>query len=406
MNNFNVTIIGAGPYGLSIAAHAASLGIEHRVFGDPMGYWRHHMPKGMMLKSEGDASNLYDPDRFFSLERYCREHAIHYAPMGLPVALKDFVAYGLAFQERYAPNVQNRKLVKLEQAPNGFLLALEDGEALSARSVVLATGLSYFSRIPEELAGLAPEFLTHSSEHSDLARFKDRHVTVIGAGASAVDIATLLHEGGADVLLVARTPRIETADKMRLPRPLSDRIRWPMSGIGPSWRSLFYAEAPNLFHALPENIRLPRAKRYLGPAGGYFMRERFNKVPQLSGYQTRRVEIVNGRARLTFAGHDGSKHHISTDHVIAATGFRVDLRRLPFLDSSLRAQIKSVEHTPVLSQDFQSSVRGLYFVGPVSTNSFGPVMRFAFGAKFTAARVARSLANASGQWARVKEGGL
>jgi FAD-dependent urate hydroxylase len=54
-----VVIVGAGPYGLSIAAHLRALGIGFRIFGDPMHTWREQMPEGMMLKSEGFASNIY-----------------------------------------------------------------------------------------------------------------------------------------------------------------------------------------------------------------------------------------------------------------------------------------------------------------------------------------------------------
>ena len=55
-------IIGAGPYGLSLAAHLAAAGADFRIFGKPLTSWRDHMPKGMMLKSDGFASNLSAPD--------------------------------------------------------------------------------------------------------------------------------------------------------------------------------------------------------------------------------------------------------------------------------------------------------------------------------------------------------
>ena len=109
------------------------------------------------------------------------------------------------------------------------------------------------------------------------------------------------------------------------------------------------------------------------------MRERFRNVPQLSGFHLRRVDVVNGRPRLILDGRDGSMQQIETDHIIAATGFRVDLRQLPFLSDAILAKLKSVENTPILSSYFQSSLAGLYFVGPAAANSFGPLMRFAVG---------------------------
>jgi hypothetical protein len=64
------------------------------------------MPKGMLLKSDGFATSLYDPGRTFTLERYCRERNIAYADLGQPVRLEDFVDYGRAFQRRFVPHLE------------------------------------------------------------------------------------------------------------------------------------------------------------------------------------------------------------------------------------------------------------------------------------------------------------
>ncbi len=390
-SDVDVVVVGAGPYGLSIAAHLTAWNVDHAVFGEPMGYWRLCMPRGMTLKSEGMASSLYDPNRLFSLQQYCSEAGIRYAPWGVPVSLQDFVSYGLAFQKACVPNVYAAPVATISKTSTQFRVELVDGSSLSARAVVVAVGLTYFSYIPDELRRLPAELLTHSSEHHSLEFFKGRQVAVIGAGASAVDTATLLYEAGADAVLVARAQQIQVPDSIKFPRPLWDRIRWPLTAIGPSWRSLFYAEAPGLFHLLPETVRLPRAKRYLGPAAGHMMRDRFSVVPQLKGHHLVRADVTGGKVRLTLAHPRGAEYVLDADHVIAATGFRVDLRRVLFL-KSIRDEIKAVDHTPVLSSNFESSVPGLYFVGPTAVNSFGPVMRFVYGAKFTSTRVARSLA--------------
>jgi hypothetical protein len=77
--------------------------------------------------------------------------------------------------------------------------------------------------------------------------------------------------------------------------------------------------------------------------------------------------------------------------VVAGTGYKVDVRRLEFLSPQIRDAIRCVEHTPILSSDFQSSVPGVYFVGAASVNSFGPMMRFACGSDWTARQLTRSL---------------
>ena len=389
----DVAVIGAGPYGLSIAAHLRARGVDYRVIGKPMHAWLAHMPKGMCLKSEGFASNLYDPDRRFTLKRFCKQEGITYADLGWPVPLKTFTDYGLDFQQRLVPAIENRAVVAITQSPVGFLLRLEGGEGFTSRRVVVATGLTGFRNIPAELAHLPAEFLSHSSDHHDLRQFKNCSVVVIGGGASAVDLAALLHESGAKVQLIARRSSIAMHDKMKLPRPLRERLRYPMSLIGPGWRSRLASDAPWLYHYLPEDLRVRVATNFLGPAGGWFMRERLAPVPQLFGYRLQRVEITKGRAHLHLVSNDGLVRQLATEHIVVATGYRVDLRRLPFLSDETRSQLKEVEHTPVLSSDFQSSLPGLYFVGPAAANSFGPVMRFAAGAKYTARRISRHLAS-------------
>src|SRR5450755_1269954 len=122
----NTAIIGAGPYGLSVAAHLRSRGIPFRIFGRPMDSWLNHMPKGMMLKSDGFASNIYDPAEEFTLEKFCAERKIKFADMGLPVTLETFVAYGQAFRERILPELEDKQVVSIDRAPEGFLLALDN----------------------------------------------------------------------------------------------------------------------------------------------------------------------------------------------------------------------------------------------------------------------------------------
>jgi hypothetical protein len=394
----DISIIGAGPYGLSIAAHLRKSGVEHRIIGRPMESWLTQMPKGMFLKSEGFASNLFDPEGRFPLRRFCAERGIAYADMGNPVRVDTFSAYGIAFQQRLVPQLENKALVALERCLDGFRLRLDDGETFTARRVLLALGVGHFHHIPAELAHLPEEHLTHSTAHHDIERFRGYAVTVIGGGSSAIDLAALLHEAGARVHLVARRPALDVHTKMQLPRPLWQRLTNPMTGIGPSWRYRFYTDAPLLFHYLPEASRLRKVREHLGPAGGWFMRDRvLGRLPILLGYHLRSAELADGRVRLRLVTSDGAECRLTSEHVIAATGFRIDLRRLPFLAAEILAQLKTVDHTPVLSSSFQSSVPGLYFVGPAAANSFGPVMRFAFGAGFTARRLTRHLlASAAG----------
>jgi cation diffusion facilitator CzcD-associated flavoprotein CzcO len=267
-----VAIVGAGPYGLSVAAHLRARGVAFRVFGRPMHTWREQMPKGMLLKSDGFASSLSDPGSNFTLKKFCVREGIPYDDSREPVRLETFMAYGLAFQERMVPELEDRLVVSLNRASGGFRLGLDDGEIVSARRVLLAVGISHFQYIPPDLAHLPAEFFSHSSAHCDLERFRGREVTVIGSGASAIDIAALLHESGAGVNVFARRPSIRFHNPPSgKSRSLFQRVRHPSSGIGPGLRSRFFADAPELFYYLPQNLRLKLVRDHLGPAPGWFM---------------------------------------------------------------------------------------------------------------------------------------
>jgi thioredoxin reductase len=390
----NVAIVGAGPYALSLAAHLKERSHSFRIFGRPMDSWLRHMPKGMLLKSDGFASDLYDPDRAFTLKRFCAERDIEYADTGVPVSLATFASYGAAFAERLVPELENRLVVDVDFAPGGFLLRLDDGETLTAKRVVLATGITHFSYVPPELAALPPEFVSHSFHHHDLSSFRGRNVVVIGGGASALDLAGLLRDSDAQVQLVARKPTLKFhSGPTSGPIPRWKRIRHPRSGLGPGLRSCFYADAPAAFHYLPERLRLHLVRTTLGPSGGWFIRDKvLGRIPLFLGNTVLRAQPKSGKVCLQLCATDGLQQELETEHVIAATGYRVDLTRLSFVSARIRSKIKSLMGAPVLSSSFESSVPGLFFAGVAAANSFGPVMRFAFGARFAARTLARALA--------------
>jgi len=387
-------IIGAGPYGLSIAAHFRRQGIPFRIFGRPMDSWLNHMPKGMMLKSDGFASDIYDPEKAFTLRQFCAERGIKYADTGVPVQIDTFTAYGLAFRDRMVPELEDKLVDSVDRAPGGFLLRLEDGETFQARKVVLAVGITHFEHVPENLAHLPAEFFSHSARHREVEPFRGRSVVVIGGGASALDLAGLLREAGADVQMVTRAAELHFhSQPTGKPRSWWQQVRHPQSGLGPGTRSRFYADAPGAFHYLPESLRLYIVGTALGPSGGWFIRDKvIGKLPLHLGCTPQAAEVQNGKVHLKVRAADGSQSDIVTEHVIAATGYKVDMERLKFLNPEIRSKVKTLNKAPVLSTSFESSVPGLYFGGVAAANSFGPVMRFAFGAGFAARTITSGVA--------------
>ena len=350
----------------------------------------------MCLKSEGFASTLYDPDGALTLKQYCQDNSIPYADTGMPVRLETFVAYGREFQQRLVPSLEDCSVLSVVKAASGFRLQLDTEEIVFARKVVIAAGISHFRYLPPLLSDLPKEFVTHSADHHSLARFADRDVTVIGAGASSMDLAALLHGAGAKVRVITRKPVIRFHNPPGpSPRRLKERLRAPMTGLGPGWRSLLCVKGPLLFHKMPASFRQEIVRRHLGPAPAWFTRETVLAHVEIKlSAQIEEARIENDRVHLRLTDPNGSTW-METSHVIAGTGFRVNLQRLAFLGDALQSAIHTANHAPVLSTSFESSVKGLYFVGAAAAPSFGPLLRFAYGAGFTARHLSRHLARAA-----------
>jgi len=292
------------------------------------------------------------------------------------------------------PELEDKFVVDAKRSADGFLLRLDSGEEVKTRRVVLAVGITHFAHIPKNLTHLPEQFLSHSYRHRDLSPFQGRNVVVLGAGSSALDMAGLLRDADADVQLVAcaTSLKFHTAPQPGKRRSWWQRVRHPDSGLGPGMRSRFFSDAPALFHYLPESLRIDTVRKTLGPSGGWFIKNKvMERVPLVLGQTVESAEVQDGKVRLHLRGVDGSTREIVTEHIIAATGYKVDLERLAFLDPEIRSKLKSVNGTPVLSSNFESSVPGLYFTGLVAANSFGPVMRFAFGAGFAAKRLTQAM---------------
>ncbi|MFG2500077.1 NAD(P)-binding domain-containing protein [Streptomyces sp. NPDC048441] len=396
-----VAVIGAGPYGLSTAAHLRARGIPVRIFGDPMVSWRDHMPAGMLLKSTPVASNIDAPQRGYRLVDYCDA-------AGIPRLVTDediipaatFVAYGEWFQQKLVPELERVRVVSVERRGTaGFELKLDSGEQFTARAVVVATGLSGLAHVPRELAAAAPDGPTptgpvsHSSQHHDLSRFSGRELIVVGAGQSALETAALAAEAGASVRVVARgRGAVDFGDP-----PWNQPKLRPESPFGRAWSLYAFSYHADPYRYLPPQARHFLVRRILGPLGAWWLRDRFeDKV------RTREVRrIIKSEAReegsvLRVETPGGRIEELTADHVIAATGYRVDLAAMDFLGHELRARLAVSRGTPKLGAGYVSSVPGLYFTGMLGGSSYGPIMRFVCGTEFASPRLAGHLAKVHG----------
>jgi hypothetical protein len=388
----DVAIIGAGPYGLSIAAHLAGQNVDFRIFGSPMHTWRTSMPEGMVLKSEGNGSDIYDPMGEMTLARFCAERGLPYEDIGFPIPLATFIDYGIAFQQRFVPRLEDRLVSEVKPASYGFDIYLDDGEVAPARRLIVAAGIRSYEYMPPQLADLPAELATHSARHVKVDQFAEREVAIIGGGASAVNLAPVLIQAGAKPTLIARRPAIAYCGPPA-ERTLLDRIREPESGLGTGWRSWACCTMPSVFHAMPEAFRVMIVRKHLPAAPGWTLQPQVDGiVPTVLGATIARADAVGGRVRLELDLLGGKKQIVMADHVIAGTGYRVDMRRLAFFGPEVLDRLDCVNYTPRLSRCFESSIPGLHFVGTAAANSFGPMMRFAYGAGFTSRRLSRHLA--------------
>lgn len=378
-----VAIVGAGPYALSTAAFLREAGVEVRVFGKVMGFWE-TMPQGMFLRSFRTASNIADPGRQLTLDRY--EEAVG-RKIGSPVPLDEFISYGRWFRERAVPDVDPRLVASVRREVGGFGLTLENGELVSARRVVVAAGIAPFAWRPPEFDGLSDGRVSHSSEHRIFDEFKGRRVVVVGGGQSALESAALLHEAGADVevLVRAQALRFLRGERLYASSGVLRNLLYPPLGVGPPGLNMVMG-TPRLYRLLPRSASAPLAYRTIRPAAAAWLRPRLADV-KITMARSVAFVSANGSVRLNLG--DGSER--TADHVLLGTGYRVDVRRYGFLDSALATSIRTDNGYPLLSRFFESSVEGLYFLGAPAAASAGPGMRFVSHTGPAAAAVAQSV---------------
>jgi cation diffusion facilitator CzcD-associated flavoprotein CzcO len=387
-----VAVIGAGPYGLSMAAHLSALGVPFRIFGEPMGAWRHGMPQGMFLKSEGHASSLSDPAARDTLGAYCKRRNLPYRNFGLPVPLDLFIDYGLDFQRRHVPQVEEASVIALCRSPPGFELVLDNGDAVRAANVVVAVGFAPFRRVPDIFAGIGPDHVSHSGDHHDYSRFSGKAVCVVGAGASATDVAAALYAAKARPHIVTRAAQLRWVSQ-RTDLPRFERFATlDVLGGGRYGQGYALSQLPNLYRYLPASVRMRIAGGYLGPRGGWPVRECVEALPIALAVDIISASERNGEVALVLRHSDGVVDLLHADHVIAATGYKIDLKRIEALSTELLGAINTLGGAPELSRRFESSVPGLYFIGYTALHSFGPLMRFVAGSRFAASSVAQAIA--------------
>jgi len=394
MSKTDVAVVGAGPYGLSLAANLAERGVETALFGRPMAFWETiaRAAPERYLKSYCFGADIPVPEAA-SFSDWSRDRGLESFE---PCAMSDFVDYGLNVQRRFAPFVNQSQVRSIRIAGPRFLLQMESGEELLAERVVIATGLACFEQIPPELATIPTERLSHSNAIASYATYRGKRVAIVGGGQSALEAAALVHEAGGEAELIVRERFIRWMSRLPRERNLFRRLRSPISGLGSGPKAWVLTNMPGACRLLPDGPRTDFLRRHLPPEGAWWLR------PRVEGFvSTRLATVVRGAApvgtevALALSTDGGPATESRYDSVIAATGFCPDVDRLPFLSRELRDRVGRIDRAPRLDKHFQSSVSGLYFVGPASAASFGPLFRFVVGAYHTTATLVGCLAEKS-----------
>lgn len=379
-------MIGAGPFGLSIAAW---LGVRARVYGAPMQTWRTLMPPDMLMRSAWEETSLSAPSGG-TIDEWSSDAN---EPRTEPLPLQMFLRYTNWFRDRFVADHDQDDVVSVTRDGSGYCVRTAEGGEARAAVVVVAVGVTPFPQTPPTFEGLVGGRVTHAIAQTTFDHLAGQRVAVIGGGQAALESAGLAGRAGAEVELLARSPVHWFADREpHHPRgPLQQRLyklAYPAVGYGPPPLNRFVLH-PDLFAALPSAARRKLTRRLLRPGGSPWLRQLVDEHATVTERVTvKRATEVGDGLRLELS--DGTTRLVDT--VILAAGYRFSLAQLGFFDDDLRGRIAVEDGWPVLDRWFRSSDPNLYFVGYPAEGRFGPLSRFVLGADFTARRVAASLA--------------
>ena len=386
-DQLDVAVIGAGPFGLSVAAHLAHRRV--RAFGRPMETWRTRMPPDMRLRSDWDETNLSAPGDRGSIDAWAQAVG---EPREEPIPLQKFLRYADWFRETLVPENDPSDVAQLERGGGVFRVTTTAGAETDARDVVVAVGVTPFPHAPPPFDAFIGDGVSFAIDRQDYEAYRGRRVTVVGGGQGGLEAAALARRAGAEVEIIIRsqlrwfTDREPYKPRGRLQQRLY-RLAYPVVGYGPPPLNRL-ALHPDAFAALPEPARRAVARRILRAGGSPWVRgEIEGKVRVTEGTAVERLERVADGLRLTLS--DGTPREAAA--VVVSAGFRFGLDRLAFLTPAVRNAVAVREGWPVLDRHFRSSDPHLLFVGFAAERRFGPIARFVNGSRFSAYRVAEGL---------------
>jgi FAD-dependent urate hydroxylase len=360
----SLLVVGAGPYGLAVAARARERGIDTVIVGRPLGFWTDHMPTEMFLRSGTDwhldASGVHTFEAFVNDRRFL--------PSELdPIPIRVFLEYATWFQTEKRLDVRAQFVSTLVKQGSQFLAGFEDGSQIIADHVVAAPGCGYFAQVPKWTDELSPGMCSHTSNLVQFDECAGQRVLIVGGRQSAYEWAALLGEHGAERLDIVHrhdVPQFERVSWNFVDQYMDTTIQVPGW-----WRTLPRADQDNIARRFWEAGRLTLEwwlkPRLTGP--------RFHVWPnaQVVSAISERGASERGAAVVTLSNGE----RLSVDRVILATGYAAELSNVPYLGPII-SDIHVHGGFPMLDEGFQSSISGLYLPGFAASRDFGPFFGF------------------------------
>ena len=377
----DLLIIGAGPYGLSLAALAGHLDIDYLIVGKPMEFWRVNMPKGMYLRSDWqwylDPTDQHTIDKFLEIKNLTREETE-------PLSLDFYLDYVDWFQKQSKIDVLPiyvKNLDHIDEDDYRFRATMDDGKVILAKRVVVALGFSSFKYQPEELIDILPTGrFSHTVDMVDFDQLKGKRCLIIGGRQSAFEWAALIVEAGGKMVHVCHrhdTPSFETADWSWID-PMMDEMT-----VNPSWfRNLSQEEKDDINHRLWIEGR-KKLEPWLLP------RITNDHVKIWPNANVMSCEVLSsGELEVTL----DIDETLTVDHVILATGYKVKIGQIAVLaNGNIMDSLETKNNYPVLDENFQTNIPGLYITSLPAAQDFGPFVGFTVASRISAKVIGAAL---------------
>lgn len=367
-----ILIIGAGPYGISLAYELWERKVPFIIVGKPFDLWFKHTLDTMSIRSDRHTSEIYTRSRIFNLTQFIHKHSPLHAEEIIKKRLpcKLFREYLEDVLEKLPFTIEQQKVTHVTKEGHDYVSTLENGQVIHSASVVLATGIAHHKKMPESLVSLQHEQIIHSWDVGEYADFKNKKVMVVGGGQSAAECVDHLMETN-EVTWVMRRPPVFYSEPINLPKPIFQAVLY----LSPYFYFLSKKMKKRLGNKFVETTVTP------------------DMIPI---WENKKVNVVyDDVEHLGIQSHGeqlfSPKLDQSFDAIVSSTGYQHDIECLHFLSEEIRKSIHADQGIPQVNYDFETSLKSLYIVGGMVEPDYGPAQRFMMGSRHATLKLGKVL---------------